>query len=344
MRFLGMGMTGIRKIMDATKNYRLDIIGDVHGELGALNALGKELGYDADWRHPEGRLPVFLGDLIDRGADSFKVASLVRRLVSEKRGFCLLGNHEANLLAWHFRHPRYLEPKPSNRDTIAAIEADRRRWLPLLEFFRDLPIAVALPDLRLVHACWHAESFARVRDLLAPTSTDADAGDSAFDYMTRHVALGSPFNERGFIEGLPGADAISDVHVPHDDFLKGFETPIDKPFHDNSGKTRHHRRVRWWQEQTHQVVNDRTVVFGHYWHLPPLKGHFAPPLLKGEPGLDAWAREIYAACPPTGRLPLDAEYACIDFNGVSMVDSRVACIGALRLPEREIVWASAPSR
>jgi hypothetical protein len=41
---------------------KLDIIGDVHGQLGALRRLGTELGYvvDGNWSHPEGRRPVFI--------------------------------------------------------------------------------------------------------------------------------------------------------------------------------------------------------------------------------------------------------------------------------------------
>ena len=66
----------------------IDVIGDIHGEFPALLELGRQLGYavDKDWGHPEGRLPVFLGDLIDRGGHSLEVAELVRHQLDEARG------------------------------------------------------------------------------------------------------------------------------------------------------------------------------------------------------------------------------------------------------------------
>ena len=58
----------------------LDIIGDVHGELAALERLLARLGADPARGHVERPL-VFVGDLIDRGPDSPGVVALVRSLV-----------------------------------------------------------------------------------------------------------------------------------------------------------------------------------------------------------------------------------------------------------------------
>ncbi|MBC8141218.1 MAG: hypothetical protein H7Y38_07230, partial [Armatimonadetes bacterium] len=63
---------------------RYDIIGDVHGCLTELNellaALGYETGTDGLPRHAAGFMPVFVGDLADRGDDSVGVLSLAARL------------------------------------------------------------------------------------------------------------------------------------------------------------------------------------------------------------------------------------------------------------------------
>ncbi len=63
----------------------LDIVGDVHGEIDALDALLAELGYADDGQHPEGRRLVFLGDLVDRGPDSPAVLERVSRMVAAGR-------------------------------------------------------------------------------------------------------------------------------------------------------------------------------------------------------------------------------------------------------------------
>ena len=75
----------------------LDIIGDVHGELGALRALLDRLGVDVD-AGTATRPVVFVGDLVDRGPDSPGVVAVVRRLVEAGVAHCIIGNHELNLL------------------------------------------------------------------------------------------------------------------------------------------------------------------------------------------------------------------------------------------------------
>ena len=79
----------------------LDVIGDIHGEIGALSSLLSRLGYDGNGRHPEGHRLVFLGDLVDRGPDSIAVFRLVQHLVNKGNAQCVVGNHELNLLRIH---------------------------------------------------------------------------------------------------------------------------------------------------------------------------------------------------------------------------------------------------
>ena len=61
----------------------MDVVGDVHGELEALQNLVGHLGYAEDGTHPEGRFLVFVGDLVDRGPDSPGVVAWVQRMVQE---------------------------------------------------------------------------------------------------------------------------------------------------------------------------------------------------------------------------------------------------------------------
>lgn len=75
-----------------------DFIGDVHGQLDALQRLVAELGYNDDLSHPEGRIPVFLGDLVDKGPHSVAVFEWVTAAVAAGRALCVSGNHEYKLL------------------------------------------------------------------------------------------------------------------------------------------------------------------------------------------------------------------------------------------------------
>jgi protein phosphatase len=79
-----------------------DIIGDIHGchrELVALlSALGWTVALDGtDATHTDGRMAVFLGDLVDRGPATPAVLRLVMNLVAAGRALCIPGNHESKL-------------------------------------------------------------------------------------------------------------------------------------------------------------------------------------------------------------------------------------------------------
>lgn len=45
-------------------------------------------------------------------------------------------------------------------------------------------------------------------------------------------------------------------------------------------------------------------------------------------------------CPPEGTLPLIGDVACVDFHGLTRASPDRACVGALRWPDRQIVWAT----
>jgi hypothetical protein len=331
-----------RRAKEAAMKFALDVIGDVHGEMPALQALGRELGYDVQggWRHPDNRLIVFLGDLVDRGAYSFEVADLVRVVVAERRAICLMGNHEYNIAAWSLGVPGYQKPKRSNRATITEIEAAPERWRPILDWMRDLPVGIDLPDLRVIHACWHRKSLDQVRGLLEQAPRTVPDNAAPFDVVGAHVVLKSPFTTAGLIPGLPGDTADFSCVIPHEDLIKGYEVDAAEPFHDNDGKLRSRIRAMWWRDGLHDVLTDRPQGFGHYWNVPPIDGNVAPLQPAGHPELRAYSRRVAERCPPIGRMPMTGDIACIDFQGITRVTDR-ACIGALRWPEREIVWAMA---
>lgn len=86
-----------------------DIIGDIHGCAGELEALLAKLGYTVDEQGepglrsyvttpPDGRRAIFVGDLVDRGPRSPDVLRLVKGMVEAGTAFCVNGNHENKLV------------------------------------------------------------------------------------------------------------------------------------------------------------------------------------------------------------------------------------------------------
>src|SRR5512139_917968 len=94
-----------------------DIIGDMHGQAGKLEALLRELGYrhtDGAWRRA-GYTAIFVGDFIDLGDRGVETVRIVQSMVDAGSGLAVMGNHELNAIAWHIPDPRrrgeYLRPR-----------------------------------------------------------------------------------------------------------------------------------------------------------------------------------------------------------------------------------------
>jgi hypothetical protein len=113
-----------------------DIIGDIHGQAGKLEALLRKLGYHdrAGARRHSGRQAIFVGDFIDRGPAQMRSVDIARRMVDAGAALAVMGNHELNAIAWHTPDPNmpgeYLRPHHSakwgekNRQQHAAFLAE----------------------------------------------------------------------------------------------------------------------------------------------------------------------------------------------------------------------------
>lgn len=137
------------------------VVGDVHGKAGMLDSL-------LDKWDGKSQL-LFLGDLIDRGEDSFKVVKTVYKLVNENNAICLMGNHEYMFLYWIDKpEERYDHYKINGGDTtINSILgrpldypvdcfSDRKKILEehsdLVSFIRSLPYHYETENHIFVHA------------------------------------------------------------------------------------------------------------------------------------------------------------------------------------------------
>jgi hypothetical protein len=263
---------------------RLDVVGDVHGEIDALVRLLQALGYDADGHHPDGRRLVFVGDLCDRGPDSPAVFALVQRLHAAGRAQCVLGNHELNVLRRAAKHGNgwFFD---DDHDRAKGRFVHSRRVEPrerdgLLRFVATLPVALERDDLRVVHAAWHEPSLQQFRSDLAElpylrlydafatgaveTQERARLSDAAERESTAYAHL---LGDRDADVPLLVNVGASDVHYQMSNPLRvltsGVEQLAHRPFFA-SGKWRMVDRIPWWED----YAAGPPVVFGHYWRWP----------------------------------------------------------------------------
>ena len=154
-----------------------DVIGDVHGCCSELETLLSALGYvltrDEDDRlvdaiHPDGRRPVFVGDLVDRGPDSPGVLRLVMGMVKAGNALCVPGNHENKLV--RALRGRQVQVSHGLAETLAQLAQESEEFRrEVAEFCYDLVSHVVLDGGRLVvaHAglkeAYHGRASGRVR-------------------------------------------------------------------------------------------------------------------------------------------------------------------------------------
>lgn len=287
-----------------------DIIGDIHGHAHKLAALLHRLGYverGGAYRHAS-RKAAFVGDFIDRGPQGLETVGLVRSMVEVGSAVAVMGNHEFNAIAWHtpdlrvkgdFLRPRHREPWGSrNRHQHAAFLAQVEHAPELHEevisWFLTLPLWLDLPELRLVHACWHQPYI---------------------QWLEAHLHKGQFLTRELMVQACAEPAILAEKDGPQPSMFKAVETltkgielqlPPAMGFTDKDGIARDRVRSRWWDPQARtfrelanlpageremlpdmlvpahlQLPNSRStpVFFGHYW-------------MTGEPDLQA----ALAAC------------------------------------------------
>jgi hypothetical protein len=298
----------------------IDIVGDVHGEIDALKNLLRTLGYSDGGAHPEGRRPVFVGDLVDRGPDSIAVVRLLAPWLQAGRAQCVLGNHEFNIQIgsrkpdnfWFFGHePTKLHPAHAAGQRRAT-ERDRQEILTLIQ---SLPLALVRDDVRVVHACWDAAAVEKAR-----LESDVVA---LYRRYQRHI------DEALAMLGVGDDVFIKMAHQnrnPVKLLTSGPEEKAPQPF-ETLGHLRRERRVAWW----HNYTDPALCLFGHYWRT----------FLPGEPDND----RLFVSVPKNATLGGRAAM-CIDYSVGKRWRERLdrpgqpfrTQLGALRLPERTLIF------
>lgn len=151
---------------------RVYAIGDIHGQASLLARLLRLVERDTDERPVAETEIVFLGDLIDRGAQSAQVVFLLMQLAGDPRVTVLLGNHEATMIDVYdgdresacdwFAHYGGAATLASFGSDIAAIDpsdaagiiaAVRQSVLrQVIDWLRERPIFYRVGDYYFVHA------------------------------------------------------------------------------------------------------------------------------------------------------------------------------------------------
>jgi hypothetical protein len=210
---------------------KYDIIGDIHGHYDELVSLLKNLGYTFEngiWKNGD-RIPVFVGDYIDRGPKILETLKLVRDLTESGNGIALMGNHEYNFICMHnynsngipFRKRSEANLK-SIKETLEALsnENDLESYIKWME---QLPIIAFNDSVRVVHAQWHHPSI----ELIMSSKVKS----------LNHYGLEQVFEN----EDLKNALDIS---------MKGqeVELPESHHFYDKDKKKRGEARLKWWNQ------------------------------------------------------------------------------------------------
>jgi protein phosphatase len=154
-----------------------DVIGDVHGCRSELETLLGALGYllirddrgrPVDATHPDGRRPVFVGDLVDRGPDTPGVLHLVMGMVKSGHALCVPGNHENKLV--RALGGRQVQISHGLAETLAQLADESEEFRKeVAEFCYNMVSHLVLDDGRLVvaHAglkeAYHGRASGRVR-------------------------------------------------------------------------------------------------------------------------------------------------------------------------------------
>ena len=345
-------MDGSSQLVAKLPDGPVDIIGDVHGEMDVMESLLAHLGYDQDGISADGRRLVFLGDLMDRGPDSPAVIDKVMRLVTEGNAHCIMGNHELNLLlgrplpgnGW------FIQPNPVEKPgEFNSKRVDPEKIDEYLRFFASLPIVLENDSLRLVHACWHRPSVARLRrdavlkksvtDLYRQYEIDVrkKLNDAELAHMVDEenmfysVKLGDRDWNAELLPAHAEAEVIGQMGNPIRVLTSGAAQVAEKPFFA-AGQWRMADRTRWWD----YYEDDVPVVIGHFWR----RFNSAAERISG-----VFGRDVFEGIPSHAWMGKRKNVYCVDYSVGQLYAERRrnadagefhGKLAALRFPEWEV--------
>ena len=336
-------------LIQTLPNSPLDIIGDVHGQLEALQNLLHYLGYTPAGKHPQGRKLVFVGDLVDRGPNSPAVLDWFKQAQQTGNAYMVLGNHEINLLMH--------EPKDGSGWFFdCRAEKDSHNYAPwqrqpeysrpnIIQFLQQQPLVLQRPDLRIVHAAWLPSAIAKIQENQHRNlATLIQEWDDELHCCIKHAPWFDDYLEeqREYAHGLENLNApppMLHATATHDIYRSsrhpvraltcGIEKATEHPFFAG-GRWRFSVRNPWWDE----YHDTPAIVVGHYWRYwydTPQPKH----------------RENMFSVPSNHWHGARKNVFCVDFSvgarwrdrkkGITPTQSEFR-LAALRFPEKTLVF------
>mgnify|MGYP000459215225 CR=1 FL=1 len=293
----------------------VDLFGDIHGCYYPLLRLLERLGYRRimldpteqgearfTYAHPDARLAIFVGDLIDRGPHIREVVQLVQSMVESGHALMVLGNHEYNAIAFAEEVETHLglmasgdapdidtevesSPLPKRlqrlmKATLEQYKGHELEWRQRCDWFRSLPLFLEGETFRVVHACWDSELIDQLRRDYPHYRLDAQFYQTSrikgsfeaqvADRLTRGTSMPLPAGVElkgrdGFIRRFFRTKFWSAEPQTYGDVV--FQ-PDPLPF----DLVDHPIKADEQQQLVHYPCDDLPVFFGHYW----LKGRPQP--------------------------------------------------------------------
>ena len=277
-----------------------DVIGDIHGQAGKLDALLAKLGYvdrGGLWIPPQGRQAVFLGDLIDVGPAQILVVDRVRRMVDAGYARCIMGNHEFNAIGYvsprldgsgDFLRKNSKTNQDQHTEFLRQVGAGSALHRDLVKWFRTLPPALDLGGIRVVHAWWHNPYVERI------------GGQWGGD-----IPMSDDFLYRAYDKQNPEWQAMEGL-------TKGLEVrlPPGHSFLDHSNVERFDVRTKWWLPEATRYRDVALIGEEERQKLPDaaLPSTFAPLPVTGSP---VFVGHYWMSGTPMAQSP---KVACLDYS------------------------------
>ncbi|GAA0775738.1 hypothetical protein GCM10009108_09070 [Castellaniella ginsengisoli] len=294
----------------------LTVIGDIHGEIQALDALLDHLQKNPETRD---RLMVFIGDLCDRGPDSVGVIRRVRELVEQGRALAILGNHEINLLANDAKDGSgwFFDSRESSDTPFYApfSRASARERPEIRDFLCSLPLAIRMPGLRIVHAAWDPASIqtiagfplGNILELIREQELNLIQAAKTDDLHARYRGeldrwgkqLEDPNDPPPYLDAVADYESLEQRLNPIKRLTSGIEARSPQPFFSGN-RWRYSDRTAWWDQD-----DDPTpVLIGHYWRL------FEPP----KPSTSWRYGKLFEGVAPAAWHGRHRQAFCIDYS------------------------------